>query len=91
MLWAEDIPVYGETDLSGREIEVTVIAGRIGEVVAPAPAPDSWANDPENEVAIWLIQMDAHAQWTIPAASLGVKRSLYFYRGSSITLSGIKC
>jgi len=89
MLWAEDIPVYKETDSNGKQIEVTVIAGKIGEVVAPSPAPDSWASNPENEVAIWLIQMDAHAQWTIPAASLGVKRSLYFYRGFSITISGI--
>jgi len=33
--------------------------------------------------------MDAGAQWTIPAASLEVNRSLYFYRGTDINIAGI--
>ncbi len=89
MLWAEDIPVVSEKDKNGKLTEVTVIAGKIAEVTAPAPAPDSWANEPENEVGIWLIKMEANAQWTIPAASLEVNRSLYFYRGSNINITGI--
>jgi redox-sensitive bicupin YhaK (pirin superfamily) len=90
MLWAEDIPVYTETDANGRSIEATVIAGKIGDVTAPDPAPDSWAADAENEVGIWLIKLEANAQWTLPAASLEVNRSLYFYRGSQIDVAGIR-
>jgi redox-sensitive bicupin YhaK (pirin superfamily) len=89
MLWAEDIPVYAETDANGRSIEATVIAGKIGNVTAPDPAPDSWAADAENEVGIWLIKLEANAQWTLPAASLEVNRSLYFYRGSQLSVAGI--
>ena len=89
MLWAEDIPVHKEKDKNGKLTEVTVIAGKIANVIAPTPAPDSWANEPKNEVGIWLIKMEANAQWTIPAASLEVNRSLYFYRGSTINITGI--
>ena len=89
MLWTEDIPVVSEKDKNGKLTEVTIIAGKIGEVTASAPAPDSWANEPENEVGIWLIKMEANAHWTIPAASLEVNRSLYFYRGTTINIAGV--
>ena len=89
MLWAEDIPVISEKDKNGKLIEVTAIAGKIADVTAPTPAPDSWANEPANEVGIWLIKMEAKALWTIPAAPLEVNRSLYFYRGSNINITGI--
>ena len=87
MLWAEDIPVYTEKDGNGRKTEATVIAGSIGEVRAPAPAPDSWAADPGNEVGIWLLKMEARASWTIPPASFEVNRTLYFYKGSGINMA----
>ena len=89
MLWAEDIPIYSEKDKNGKFIEVIVIAGKIGDVIAPSPAPDSWAADATNEVGIWLIKLEPNAQWTIPPASFEVNRSLYFYRGSNINIGGI--
>lgn len=89
MLWSEDIPKVTSKDKNGKLTEVTIIAGKIAEVSAPKPAPDSWANEPGNEVGIWLIKMETNAQWTIPAASLEVNRSLYFYRGSKINITGI--
>ena len=89
MLWAEDIPVYQEQDKQGKTTEVTVVAGTLGEVTAPAPAPDSWAADPNHEVGIWLIRIPAHGTWTIPSANLGVDRRLYFYRGTDIKMAGM--
>ena len=89
MLWAEDIPVYTKKDKNGKLIEANIIAGKIGDVTAPAPAPDSWAADSANEVGIWLIKLEADAKWTIPPASLEVNRSLYFYRGSNLNVAGI--
>jgi quercetin 2,3-dioxygenase len=71
-------------------LEVIVVAGKIGDVVAPDPAPDSWAADPANEVAMWRIKMEAGAQWTLPAASPEVRRTLYFYKGSEIFIAGIE-
>jgi len=90
MLWAEDIPTVTSKDNNGKTTSVTLIAGKLADISAPAPAPDSWANEAENDVAIWLIKMEANAQWTLPAASLEANRSLYFYKGSEITITGIK-
>ncbi len=89
MLWAEDIPKISAKDKNGKLTELTVIAGTVEGVSAPSPAPDSWANELENEVAIWLIKMEANSHWTIPPASLEVNRSLYFYRGSKINITEI--
>lgn len=89
MLWAEDIPVHKKMDSKGKTTEITVISGGIGNISAPAPAPDSWAADPDNELGIWLIKMDAGASWTIPPSSFEVNRSLYFYRGRNINIAGI--
>jgi len=90
MLWSEDIPVYKEIDENGKSVEVNVIAGKIGEITPPLPAPDSWAANLTNEVAVWTIKMEAGAQWMIPAAHQQTKRSLYFYRGTSLHIDNIK-
>lgn len=89
MLWSKDIPTYTEKDANNKNTEITVIAGKYKDLVAPAPAPDSWAANPKNEVGIWKIRMDEMAHWIIPAASLGVRRTLYFYKGNSISIAGI--
>lgn len=90
MLWAEDIPVARIIHENGKLAEVKVIAGSYGSVRALAPAPDSWATDPENEVSIWTIRMEAGSELILPPAKSEVNRSLYFYRGSSIAISGEK-
>jgi quercetin 2,3-dioxygenase len=89
MLWAEDIPVFSENDKDGKSTRITVVAGKIGNVIAPPPAPDSWAANPENEIGIWLINMEAGGKWTIPVASPEINRSLYFYEGSGIKICGM--
>nr|WP_319492556.1 pirin family protein [uncultured Desulfobacter sp.] len=88
MLWAEQIPTRREKDAQGSLIDIRVIAGAIQDTVPPGPTPDSWANDPANEVAIWLIKMGANARWTLPAASAGINRALYFYKGDTIQAAG---
>jgi len=69
---------------------VRIIAGNIGDIKAPAPAPDSWAADEINEVAIWLIKLETQFQVSIPAASYGINRSLYFYKGSTLKIADIE-
>ncbi len=90
MLWAEEIPVRHELDQHGNSIDTTVIAGKLQETTALPPAPDSWAAEPENEVAIWIVKLAPQAEWTLPAASQPVNRTLYFYRGNSLTVAGTK-
>jgi len=86
MLWSEDIPVYKITDKNGKSVEINVIAGKIGEIKSLTSAPDSWAFDPENEVAIWTIKMESDANWTLPPSINNISRTLYFYRGSTISI-----
>jgi len=86
MLWSEDIPIYTLLDENDKSVEINVIAGKIGDGTPVFPAPDSWAADSENEVAIWTIKMEAGAQCKIPAASNKVNRTIYFYRGSTLNI-----
>lgn len=88
MLWGETIPVIQTQDEAGKGIEIRVMAGQLGEVKAPAPPPDSWAADPANDIGIWRIKLDPGAAWTLPAASQGINRTLYFYKGFSLTVAG---
>ncbi len=84
MFWAEEIPVLEEKDAAGKAISVDVVAGTLKHLQAIAPAPDSWAADPGNEVVVWTIKLEAGAQWTLPAAKTNVNRSLYFYKGNTL-------
>jgi redox-sensitive bicupin YhaK (pirin superfamily) len=90
MLWAETIPTHVERDAAGRASEITVVAGAIGDAIAPPPAPDSWAAARQHDVGIWIVKMQANAQWVLPSAASGTRRSLYFYDGTSIRLAGIE-
>ncbi len=87
MLWNDTIPVYSHTDGNGAITEVNVVAGAIENAIAPASAPDSWAANPQHEVAIWTIKMAPHARWELPHASAEVNRNLYFYKGKSVTIN----
>ncbi|MEN0067163.1 MAG: pirin family protein [Myxococcota bacterium] len=88
MLWKEKIPVVTRTDAEGRRTEVTLSAGSLDGQAAPPPAPNSWAANPSNEVAIWQIRMDAGATFEIPAASPGVRRTLYVFHGGGVRIGG---
>lgn len=90
MLWSDSIPVYRAKDSKGKSVEVKIVAGKLGDLQAPPPAPDSWAADATNEVAIWEIKMEAGVSWTLPRASQPLNRSLYFYKGSTLQVAAIK-
>jgi len=84
MMWADTVPRRIVRDAAGRETEVTLVAGRYGDVRPPAPPPRSWASRPESDVAIWTLKMAPGARFTLPAASPGANRMLYFFRGSQL-------
>jgi redox-sensitive bicupin YhaK (pirin superfamily) len=83
MLWSEQIPVIEQPGA-----RIAVIAGELAGQRAPAPPPRSWAARPDSGVAIWTIKLEAGASWQLPAAVPGVKRTLYFYRGSQLQVAG---
>ena len=86
MLWGDKIPDYSTIDRKGNKIKVEVVAGHIEGSIAPSPPPNSWANDQDNEVAVWNIEMDANAEWSLPKASEGVNRTIYFFKGKEMKL-----
>ncbi|MBN2551163.1 MAG: pirin family protein [Spirochaetales bacterium] len=88
MLWSEDIPKLSLNDEAGRATEVTIVAGALEGTAGVPPTPDSWAASAENQVAIWLVKMEAGATWQIPAAAKQATRSLYYYRGERIEVDG---
>ena len=90
MLWAHQIPRRVETDSAGRTTTVTVVAGQVGDSIAPSPPPRSWASRADAHVAIWTIDMAPGARWTIPPAPAGVARSLYLFRGGPVLAGGRK-
>lgn len=88
MLWAEKIPVVLHKDHNDRISKIKLIAGKLGDLTALAPAPDSWASDPENHIAIWTIEMEPNAEWTLPSSVSGLNKTLYFYEGTDIKMNG---
>jgi redox-sensitive bicupin YhaK (pirin superfamily) len=83
MFWRETIP-----SVRAAGATITLVAGPLGDTRPPAPPADSWAADPRAEVAIWTIALDAGARWTLPAASPGLNRTLYFFSGPSLRVDG---
>ena len=81
MLWRESIPVIDQEGVS-----IKVIAGEYQGQRSPDPAPDSWAHDHENQVAIWNISMEAGSKMVLPEITSSVNRSIYFYLGDSINI-----
>jgi quercetin 2,3-dioxygenase len=92
MLWNEEVPRHVATDAQGRKTELAVIAGKLqefGDIQPLAPPPDSWAAQADADVAIWTLRMAPGARWTLPAATgQGTRRTLYFFKGLSVTLGG---
>ena len=91
MLWKDAIPRVTLRDDAGRATDIVVVAGRLGggsDARPPSPPPDSWASDPSSDLAIWTIEMEAGAQWTLSPARPGTNRTLYLYAGSGMSIDG---
>lgn len=90
MLWKEQIPVVHKKDGADNITRIELVAGSFEEHRAPGPAPDSWAAGPENDVAIWYLEMETNARFHIPKVPDGTNRSLYFFEGETISIEGMK-
>jgi hypothetical protein len=87
MFWDKDVPRHRPPGQPG--VEVTVVAGALEGAQAPAPPPDSWAANPDAELAIWLITLEAGAGWALPPTrDPRTARTLYFFSGAKLEIAG---
>lgn len=89
MFWSEDIPTLEIKNINKKNSRIRLIAGDFNGKKAVPPTPDSWAANPENEIAIWLIHMEQGAELDLPKASENVIRSMYFYKGNALAIDEI--
>jgi len=87
MLWRDAVPKRMVRDANGRETRVTIVAGRYVDTIAASPPPDSWAAQPEHDVAIWTLALAPHARFDLPSARAGTNRSIYFFRGRGLRVA----
>jgi len=88
MLWDEDIPVIKHKDANNNTTTVQLVAGKLNEVHALSPTPNSWAGNPENAVGIYTISMEANAIWMLPKTAPEANRSIFFYKGEMLDIEG---
>jgi hypothetical protein len=84
MFWADAVPTVSP----GVGVSVTLVAGALDGVAPPAPPPRSYASKAGSGVAIWTIALRAGASWTLPAATAGSNRFLYFFSGRTLHVGG---
>ncbi len=85
MLWSEEIPI-----VQSNGVRLKIIAGNYQGEHAPEPAPDSWAADKANDVAIWNVEMEPNSELQLPPSSSDIQRTLYYYEGGEVHLNTTK-
>ena len=91
MLWNEQIHKVRHTDEQGLHTDVLVVAGELDQARGLPPPPDSWASQPDADLAIFTIRMQAGARWTLPRAKhADTRRQLYVFQGHGVDMGGQK-
>ena len=83
MFWSEDIPNFKHDNAN-----IEIMAGELFNRKSPTPPTPSWANDPENHVGVYNIQLDEISLFTLPATGKGVNRTIFFYEGAYLKING---
>jgi redox-sensitive bicupin YhaK (pirin superfamily) len=87
MFWNSNIPSLTLKDDFSQGSQVRLIAGEWNNQRAPQPPPNSWASEPNSDVAIWTVKLPPNAQVTLPPAGSETLRSLYFFEGDSLQIN----
>ncbi len=83
MFWANDIPKIA-TD---PKVQVSLISGEYqGQRFYEAPK-NSWAQDPNNEVNILLVKIQAGGTFKFPKSKNKTQRTLYFFEGNGLIVN----
>lgn len=87
MNWNHEVPKVTQFDGA----VARVWAGNLHGVTAANPTPDSWANDPENDVGIWYIDVSPGSEFTLPKSIVpgaGINRAVYIVENGVCTVAG---
>lgn len=85
MLWHNTIPQIEEVQDNGQKTTIRLIAGTYKNFLALSPPELSWAADAQNQIMICLITLPAGGHWQLPATGSDINRTLYFYKGKTLT------
>ena len=89
MLWNEDLTRKSYQDAAGLNTGVLCVAGTLGELSGSKPPPDSWAAEPDSDLTIATVQLQAGARWALPPAQhSSTRRMLYFFSGTQLEVAG---
>ena len=81
MIWAHEVP-----HIQLESGDVRIISGSWNEHVAPAAPSASWANNPDNEVALYILTVKAGGSVELPIASAEANRMMYHISGGVATV-----
>lgn len=82
MLWANEIP-----KIQKDKLEVSIISGEYEKTKYFQAPKNSWANDPANQVNIFLVKIKEGGVFNYPAKK-DLSRSIYVFEGDKLKLNG---
>mmetsp|Transcript_10479 Transcript_10479/g.17232 ORF Transcript_10479/g.17232 Transcript_10479/m.17232 type:complete len:380 (+) Transcript_10479:56-1195(+) len=87
MHWSETIPKVVSSD---KKSEIVVWAGNYESACGQRPPPNSYASQPQNDVAIFFITLQPGGELTLPSAEGGssTNRVVYFVEGEQLGING---
>lgn len=83
MIWSEAIPKIKFSSQS----EISLINGEYNGIKFYQSPKKSWANNPQNEVNIFLVKMGGEDTFKMPASQNNSNRTLYFFEGDQISVN----
>ncbi len=86
MFWKDQIPKVKLKDKNGVVSTMEIISGDFNKIKAPIAPPNSWASNPQNHVAVWVLHLKSKGIVNIPNAATDINRCLYLNKDTKINL-----
>lgn len=85
MFWDENTPVVKKEGTRGTA-KAMIVAGKWDNIEPLTPPKNSYASDPESDLAMWLIQLEPHATIKVPAKHFAeTERRFYVHDPQSMS------
>lgn len=88
MFWHEQIPHHIESH-GEKHSALTAVAGPFGNLSPLRPPPNSWASEPDSDVAIWPLRLTPGVPMVLPKTTHErTRRVLYCFEGDKVDVAG---